>query len=364
MTKSKTIGLAIAAMVSGGVSATAVTAAYGQDFTLRGERVEVVLPYSPGGSADAYGRLIAKYLQPHLPGNPTVIVRNEPGAGAIAGTNNFDANADTDGTMLLVTSTSTQMNYLLQDSRVNYDLTQMTPVVVNPLGMMVYVREELGIESAEELPSILDTPIRSGAHTPTSADLVQLIEFHILGLDVEPVFGLQRGDAKQAFERGEIQISYDNPLAYSTYVEPMVEAGIAKPIYTMGYVDASGDHVVDPAFPDLPTFPETVETVTGEAPSGPAYDAWQTMFFSRVMASKSVQLPRGTSPEIVEAYRQAAEAMTQDPAYIEAIESLTGGYPTLYGQEAADRWQQSLQFDSESREWLRNWLVETYDVSL
>lgn len=364
MNRSGIFGLAIAAMVAGGVSATAVTGAYAQDFTLRGKRVEVILPYSPGGAADAYGRLIARYLQPHLPGNPTVIVRNEPGAGAIAGTNNFDANARSDGTMLLVTSTSTQMNYLLQDSRVNYDLTQMTPVVVNPLGMMVYVREELGIESAQELSSVLDTPVRSGAHTPTSADLVQLIEFHILGLDVEPVFGLQRGDAKQAFERGEIQISYDNPLAYSTYVEPMVESGIAKPIYTMGYVDAAGDRVVDPAFPDLPTFPETVVMVTGEAPSGPAYDAWQTMFFSRVMASKSVQLPRDTPPEIIEAYRLAAEAMTQDPDYIEAIEALSGGYPTLFGQEASDRWQQSLQFDPESREWLRNWLVETYDVSL
>lgn len=356
----KIAGLAMTALVS----LAGISAAHAQDFTLRGKRVEVVLPYSPGGAADAYGRLIARYLQPHLPGNPTVIVRNEPGAGAIAGTNNFDANARPDGTMLLVTSTSTQMNYLLQDSRVNYDLTQMTPVVVNPLGMMVYLREDFDVDSAQELSLLLDTPIRSGAHTPTSADLVQLIEFHILGLDVEPVFGLQRGDAKQAFERGEIQISYDNPLAYSTYVEPMVESGLAQPIYTMGYVDAQGDHVADPAFPELPTFPQTVEMVTGQAPSGPAYDAWETMFFSRVMASKSVQLPKGTPPEIIEAYRLAAEAMTQDPAYIEAIQSLSGGYPTLFGQEAADRWQQSLQFDSESREWLRNWLVETYDVSL
>ena len=357
-------GIAMTAMVACGVSLTALSAAYAQDFTLRGKRVEVILPYSAGGAADAYGRLIARHLQPHLPGNPTVIVRNEPGAGAIAGTNNFDANARPDGTMLLVTSTSTQMNYLLQDSRVTYDLTQMTPVVVNPLGMMIYLREELGINGAQDLPTILDTPMRSGAHTPTSADLVQLIEFHILGLDIEPIFGLQRGDAKQAFERGEIQISYDNPLAYSTYVEPMVESGIAHPIYTMGYVDAQGDHIADPAFPDLPTFPQTVEMVTGEAASGPAFDAWQTMFFSRVMASKSVQLPRDTPSEIVEAYRQAAEAMTKDPAYIEAIESLSAGYPTLYGQEAADRWQQSLQFDPESRAWLRNWLVETYDVSL
>lgn len=334
-----------------------------QEFTLQGKRVEVILPYSPGGAADAYGRLIARHLQPHLPGNPTVIVRNEPGAGAIAGTNNFHANARNDGTSLLVTSTTTQMNYVLEDSRVNYDLTQMTPIVVNPLGMMIYIHGETGVETASDLGTIPDLQLRSGAHTPTAADLAQLIEFHLLGLDINPIFGLQRAEAKQAFERGEIQISYDNPLSYNIYVEPMIEAGIAVPLYTMGYVDASGELVRDPAFPDLPTFPEAVEAATGAPPSGPAYEAWQTMFFSRVMASKAVLLPRETPAEIVEAYRLAAESMREDPAYIEAIVSQSGGYPTLTGQEANDRWQESLHFDDEGRDWLWTWLGETYDVT-
>ncbi|WP_108659164.1 Bug family tripartite tricarboxylate transporter substrate binding protein [Acuticoccus kandeliae] len=340
------------------------TGAARADFTLEGEQVEVIVPYSPGGAADAYGRFISAQLGKHLPGNPTIIVRNVPGAGAIAGTNNFQQNADPDGLTLLVTSTSTLMNALLEDPRVKYDLSTMTPVVVNPLGMMVYAHESLGIEDVAGLAGLgEDAALRSGAHTPTSADLVQLIEFHILGLDVTPIFGLQRADAKQAFERGEISISYDNPLAYNTYVVPMVESGVAVPLYAMGFVDAKGERVRDPAFPDLPSFPEAAETVLGAAPSGPAYDAWQTMFFSRVMASKAVLLPEGTPDEIVAAYEAAAKAMAEDPEYIAATEKLTGGYPTLTGQEADDRWQAALKFDGEARDWLYGWLSEEFGVA-
>ncbi|MCF3935567.1 tricarboxylate transporter [Acuticoccus sp. M5D2P5] len=334
------------------------------DFSLEGEQIEVIVPYSPGGAADAYGRFISAQLGKFLPGSPTVIVRNAPGAGAIAGTNGFQQDADPDGLTLLVTSTSTLMNALLEDPRVKYDLSTMTPVVVNPLGMMVYGHESLGIEDVGGLADLGgDTPLRSGAHTPTSADLVQLIEFHILGLDVTPIFGLQRADAKQAFERGEISISYDNPLSYNTYVAPMVESGIAMPLYAMGYVDSSGERVRDPAFPDLPTFPEAAETVLGEAPSGPAYDAWQTMFFSRVMASKAVLLPEGTPDEIVAAYQAAAEEMAQDPEFIAETEKMFGGYPTLTGAEAKDRWLAALKFDDEARAWLYGWLEESFGVS-
>ena len=47
----------------------------------KGRTVELVVGTLPGGGYDLYGRLIARYLGRHIPGAPTVIVRNMPGAG-------------------------------------------------------------------------------------------------------------------------------------------------------------------------------------------------------------------------------------------------------------------------------------------
>ena len=47
----------------------------------RGKTVRVIVGYGPGGSYDLYGRLAAEFLGRHIPGNPTVIPVNMPGAG-------------------------------------------------------------------------------------------------------------------------------------------------------------------------------------------------------------------------------------------------------------------------------------------
>src|SRR4051794_4110416 len=49
----------------------------------RGKQVTMVIGYGPGGGYDIYGRIMAKYIGKHIPGNPTVIVQNMPGAGSM-----------------------------------------------------------------------------------------------------------------------------------------------------------------------------------------------------------------------------------------------------------------------------------------
>lgn len=328
---------------------------------LSGQNVELIVPYDAGGGVDAYARFMAPYLQQAIPGNPSIIVRNVPGAGAIAGTNQFEQRAENDGTSLLVVSTSTLLNYIMGDSRVQYDPPSWRPVVVNSLGMVVYASPSLGVATPEDYAAATGQELTVGAHGPTSADLPQLLEMDMLGFNVRPVFGLQRGPALQAFERGEVNVNYDNTLAYSRTVSQLVDAGTAVPVMAMGYVDENGNVVRDPIVSELPSFPEMYEMVHGEAPSGPAYDAWRALLTPRVVASKAIVLPADASDEVVEYYAGVVDSMLENAEFQQAATQFLGEYPTFTGADAQAQWETGTVIADETREWLLEWLEATYD---
>src|SRR5256885_15738757 len=66
-----------------------------QDFA--GKTVTIVVGYKAGGGYDATARLLARYLPKHLPGKPTVIVQNMPGANSIIAANHMYNVAKPDG---------------------------------------------------------------------------------------------------------------------------------------------------------------------------------------------------------------------------------------------------------------------------
>ena len=63
-----------------------------------GKTIKLIVGFPPGGGYDVYARLLAKHLPQHVPGNPTVIVSNMPGAGSLTLTNYLYNVAPKDGT--------------------------------------------------------------------------------------------------------------------------------------------------------------------------------------------------------------------------------------------------------------------------
>ena len=70
----------------------------------RGKTVTLVASFEAGGPYDFYSRLVARYIGPHLPGSPNVIVQNMPGAGGLRGANFMFNVAPRDGTVMGVVS--------------------------------------------------------------------------------------------------------------------------------------------------------------------------------------------------------------------------------------------------------------------
>jgi tripartite-type tricarboxylate transporter receptor subunit TctC len=63
----------------------------------RGRTVNLVIGYAPGGGYDLYARTLARHISRHIPGNPTIVVQNMPGAGSIKAANYLYTIAPKDG---------------------------------------------------------------------------------------------------------------------------------------------------------------------------------------------------------------------------------------------------------------------------
>jgi hypothetical protein len=66
----------------------------------RGKTLRMLIGYGPGGGYDIYGRLVAEFLPRHLPGHPTIIAQNMPGAGSFVAAKYIYEIAPKDGTVL------------------------------------------------------------------------------------------------------------------------------------------------------------------------------------------------------------------------------------------------------------------------
>ncbi len=348
-----------------GLSMTGSLARAQEAVDFSGETIEWVIPFSEGGGSDVWARFYAPYLGKYLPGQPNVIVRNVPGGGSITGTNEYAATAEPDGLSLLGTSGSTQFPFLLGDPKVQYDYANFTPVLVSPTGGVVYLPAEFEVATAADLGKVAEQELVYGSQGATSLDLVPMLAFRILGLNVRHVFGMTgRGDGRLAFERGETTIDYQTSSAYLTQVVPLVEAGDAVPVFSWGVLDESGNIARDPTFPDLPHFVEAYEAMHGKAPEGVEFNAYKAFFGSGFAAQKPAMLKKETPAEIVAAYGKAFADAVADPELQAQKGEVLGEYPQATGDAAQVLYDVATTIDPEAREWVRNFLVENYQVEL
>jgi len=66
----------------------------------RGKQIRVIVPSAAGGGFDLYARYVARHIGKHIPGNPTLIVQNMPGAGGLAAANHLHTRAERDGLVI------------------------------------------------------------------------------------------------------------------------------------------------------------------------------------------------------------------------------------------------------------------------
>ncbi|MBT8475867.1 MAG: tricarboxylate transporter [Alphaproteobacteria bacterium] len=359
----RTVALAL------GVSALAMgSAAYADSHALdlSGETVEWIIPFSETGGSARWANFYAPLLSEALPGNPTVVVTFMPGAGSTSGANHFQSLEYEDGTTLFGSSGSTQFPYLLNDPRVRYEYDDWNIVLASGTGGVVYLPTDLAAAlEAGGVDALLEEYFIYGSQGATRLDLVPLLAWEMLGLNVEPVFGIEgRGDGRLMFERGEANIDYQTSSSYLSGVVPLVEAGTAVPWFSFGALDADGNIVRDPTFPDMPSFAEVCEAAPSCETSGPAWDAWVAFFTAGFPAQKMVFLPAGAPQAAIDTFTAAFAAIQERPDFAEISAARLGVYPQLTGAAAQTALDRATHVPEEATDFVINWLSERYGVVL
>lgn len=297
-----------------------------------GQTITIIVPFGVGGGNDLWGRFLANVMGKYLPGNPTMIVRNVPGAGSVTGANLFAATAKPDGLTLLVSSGSTQFPFLLGEKNVRYDYAKFKFVLAGPTGGVAYITSKLGVD-LKSLGKLKGRTIHYPSQGVTSLDLVPLLGFRLLGMDVKHVTGFPgRGEGRLGFERGA--------------------------------TDKAGNIIRDPNFPELPSIEEAYEIVHGKKPSGIEWESFRAFLISGFPSQKLLLLPEGTPDAIIQTYRKAAREMQNDPEFLKQRDTVLGGYDQLTDEAGEVLYRQATTISPEARDWVKNLLAKEYNAQL
>jgi tripartite-type tricarboxylate transporter receptor subunit TctC len=114
--------------------------------------VIVVVRSTPGGSYDAYARLVARHIGKYISGNPNVIVQNRPGAGGIVASNYMQFRAPQDGTVIALFDASAALAQRSGKQGVEYDISTWN--LLGSIGAQINayaVRQDSEINSFSDL---------------------------------------------------------------------------------------------------------------------------------------------------------------------------------------------------------------------
>lgn len=173
------------------------------------QTVSIISAFNAGGGNDIYCRLIARYLGKYIPGNPTVVVQNMPGAASIRAANYMWQVAPRDGTVIANIQRTVPLHAVLgQDYK--FDIRKFTWIGSSSSfaddAYVLFVRTDAEVKSIEDLRKVGGKPlIVSGTAPGSTAADVPLLLREILGLNFKIVTGYADSPAEIiAIERKEV----------------------------------------------------------------------------------------------------------------------------------------------------------------
>jgi tripartite-type tricarboxylate transporter receptor subunit TctC len=174
----------------------------------RGKEIAILVGYGAGGGYDTTARLFARHFGKHVPGNPSIVVQNMPGAGSMLVANNIFNTAPKSGTVLGVFASSTALEPLFGNKRAKYDPRKYEWVGslhrdIASCGVWKGARQN--IKSLHDLLKAKSTVV-FGSTSPTAITSQHpLFLKHVLGANLKVVYGYKgTKDVSLAMMRGEV----------------------------------------------------------------------------------------------------------------------------------------------------------------
>ena len=269
----------------------------------RDQDITLYIGTAPGGAYDLFGRMVARHMSRHLPGNPALIPTNMEGAGSLKLANWFYAGAPRDGSVIAVINRGTVYEPLIGNSGpAHFDPTKFT-WIGSPTGdMSVCVAwHTSGVDKFDQLftRQLFVGSTGGGASTEVFPKAIN----GVLGTKLKIVPGYPGGnDIDFAMERGEVDARCG--WSWSSVVstkKDWLDRGLIKVLVQLSLEK-------NPQLAHVPHIMDYAKT-----------EEQRQMFrlvFSREALGYPFLAPPGVSPERTRVLRTAFEATVKDPAFL------------------------------------------------
>jgi len=270
-----------------------------------GKTLRMLVGYGPGGGYDLYARVVGQFLPKHLPGHPTIVVQNMPGAGSLIAARYMNEVAPKDGTVFGSLAQTLALDSVTTSS-VKIDVGKMPYIGrVAPNVDTGVALQKSGITSFDDVRARQYSVGASGGGSTT------VLFPSALGAYAGAKFKLVRGysgtsDILLAMERGEVDIvgAYGLPGILASHPEWVQGQGA-----TFIYQAALKRHRL---LPNVPTLPELALSDEGRTVLRAAA--------STADIGRSIITTPGVPPERLAALRAAFQDMLKDPDFLAACE--------------------------------------------
>jgi len=297
--------------------------------------ITISIGYTAGGSYDLYGRLVARHLGRHIPGQPTVVAQNMPGAGSLKAAAYLYEVAPKDGTALGVIVESAALEQALGNPAAQYDAGKFTYVgrvaTSNNIFMQWHISRVQSIEDSKRMDSSL-----AGTGPGSIAETVPRLLNALVGTRFKLVSGYPASnEAMLAMERGEVEGSSSSWAAVSIGKKEWLRDKKIRVI-----LQTAPERAKD--LPDAPALPE----VAASAADGQVF----SLYASGSAIGRSVIAPPGIAPERVKILRDAFNAMIKDRDFIGDIQKLNVELDPLPGERVQELIARTLNVPQAVRE--------------
>lgn len=274
----------------------------------KGRTITLIVPTSPGGINDLAGRLVARHLGRFIPGNPNLVVENQPGGAGIIAANRLYNKVEKDGLTIAIIQRGTPQVQIEGDPNAKFDPQKMTWLgslssYANDAFILV-VNSQNPVKSAADLrkPGV---KLKLGGDTPGSTNLVfPIIAKEVLGLDIDVVRGYNgAGPMFIAMQSGELDgqvIGFNSLRAGQPY---LWDNKLVRPLIQFGRQTRL------PTLPDVPTGRE----LTSDPNALALLEFAELPFFMALPFVAPPDLP----PDRAAALRDGFMQMVKDPAFLD-----------------------------------------------
>ncbi len=296
MTIIRSAGLAAAIAIAG-----APAAAQTPEQFYKGKQIELAIGYPPAGSNDVYARLLTRHLGKHIPGNPTIVPQNRPGAGSFLAHAYVYGVAPKDGTVIGIGAPTAPLDEKLGTQGVRFKTAELNWIGrIDSLVNIVFLWHTSPVKTfadAQKMESKL-----SGTGVGSTVSIYPTVTNHVLGTKFKLIMGYKgSNEAQLAVERGEAE-------GHST---SWTAVKVAHPDWRP---DKKISIIVQYALkkhPELPDVPTVVEL---------ARNAEQRQILSAVMNATEIGTAFFTAPGVpqdrIDALRRAFDATVKDPEFL------------------------------------------------